>query len=103
MEKHRINIDKVTKIEDLYYAGWTFQEIKKDEIILETSDINFSPLRLKATFIILCEGILNSNRNGPDDPMHEIDYKQFDIRDLETLAKELTKITGIRFLSGLTF
>jgi hypothetical protein len=103
MEKYKINIDTVTKVEDLFYSGWLFQDIKQNEIILETSNLDFNPIRLKATFITLCEGVLNSNRRGPDDPKHAIDYEQFDIHDLETLAKELTNTTGIRFSSCLVF
>lgn len=103
MEKYRINIDKVINIEELYNAGWLFQGIKQNEIILETSNLEFNSVRLKATFIILCEGILNSNRKGPDDLKHEIDYDQFEFDDLKSLAEELTKVTGIHFSSGLVF
>ena len=103
MEKHRINIDRLTKVEDLYNAGWSFQEVKGNEIVLETNELDFNPVRLKATFMILCEGILNSSRRSPEDPKHEIDYDQFNIHDLETLAKELSNVTGIRFSSALAF
>lgn len=103
MEKYRLNIDKVIKIEDLYNAGWLFKDIRQNEIVLETSDVNFSPVRLKATFITLCEGILNSNPKMSYNENHKIDYDKFEILDLETLARQLTELTGIHFSSALVF
>ena len=103
MEEYKINIDKVTEIKDLFYAGWLFKDIKQNEIMLETSNLNFQPIMLKVIFMIVCEGVLNSSRNRPEDPKYEIDYEQYSISDLETLARELTNITGIRFSSRLVF
>ena len=103
MEKHKININKVSKIEDLFNAGWLFQDMKDSEIVLETSDINLNPARLKAIFIILCEGVFNSNRRRPEDPKVDIDYEHFNFSTLESVAKELTLKTGIHFSSALVF
>jgi hypothetical protein len=103
MEKHSLNIDKVSKIEDLFNAGWLFQDMKRSEIILETSDINLNPVKLKAIFIILCEGVFNSNRRGFEDTKVVIDYEQLNFSTLESVANELTFKTGIYFSSALIF
>lgn len=103
MEKHTLNIDNILTVEDLYDIGWLHKDLKRDEIVLQTSELDFNAIRLKATFYILCEAILNSHRRKHDDPKVEINYDQYEFLSLEELAEALTNETGIRFTSGLAF
>ena len=98
MEQHRLNINKVTNIKELFHAGWILSDKKGDEIILESDTMDVHPVILKATFITLCEGILNSNTKlkSPEERV-EIDFDKIQIQDFKSLAKELTKATGISF------
>ncbi len=97
MSDYRINIDQVTNNETLFHAGWLFADLKGQEVILETQNSNMSPLRLRATFAILAEGILNSGTTMSPDQKTEIVYADYDIPDLRTLARELTILTKVKF------
>ena len=103
MEKHSLNIDGIATIEDFYNIAWLHKDLKGDEIVLQTSELNFNAVQLKLFFHILCEGILNSHRRKHDDPKVEINYDQYEFSNLEELAEALTNETGIRFSSALAF
>ena len=60
--------------------GWLYGDIQANEIILETSELNFTPIRLKVTFMLLCNGILNSRTKPSPKQTYKIDYEKFDIR-----------------------
>lgn len=103
MEKQYLNLNEVTNIKTLWHAAWLFSDKKNTEIILQVDEKN--PLTnnlavLKAQFMILSEGILNSstddNKRKPD-----IDYTGIHISDCYSLAKELTKLTGFKFSIAL--
>jgi len=74
-------------------------EEKLDEIVLQVDEkslLTFSPIVLKAQFIILSEGLINSNVD-PQKNTHKIDYNSIEITDIKSLATELSKITGLKF------
>lgn len=100
MEQFRLNIDKVTNIETLFNAGWLFADKRSDEIILESETSDIHPAILKALLIILCEGILNSNAKSKEE-RKEVNFDEIKIPDFKTLAKELTRVTGIRFSTAI--
>lgn len=99
MEKHNLNLNEVTNIKTLWHAAWLFADKKNTEIILQVDKKN--PLTnnlvvLKAQFMILSEGILNSSTDDTK-KKHNIDYTVFHIKDCHSLASELTKLTGFKF------
>ena len=98
MEKHYLNISKVPDIKTLWHTGWLFSDKKNTEIVLEVEGKEFqtnSPLLLKVLYATLSEGILNSSTTQKK--KHDIDYNAVGIYDYNTLAKELSKITGCKF------
>lgn len=100
MEKHHLNLSEVTNIKTLWHAAWLFSDKKNTEIILHVDNQNpltNNPGVLKAQFMILCEGILNSNTNDTKE-RHEIDYDAVTINDIGTLATELSTRTGFKFV-----
>ncbi|HMX00860.1 MAG TPA: hypothetical protein PKL56_15940 [Cyclobacteriaceae bacterium] len=100
MEKHHLNLSEITNIKTLWHAAWLFSDKRNTEIILRIDYQN--PLTrnsgiLKAQFMILCEGILNSSIDASKE-RHEIDYSTVEIKDVETLASELSRWTGFKFV-----
>ena len=103
MEKHYLNINKVPDIKTLWHTGWLFSDKKNTEIVLEIAEKEFqtkSPLLLKVLYATLTEGILNSSTTDTK-KKQDIDYTAVDIYDYDTLAKELSKITGFKFSIGI--
>ena len=101
MEKHHLNLSEVTNIKTLWHAAWLFSDKRNTEIILHIDSENpltTNPGVLKAQFMILCEGILNSSTDGAKE-RHEIDYDSVTIKDVASLAIELSEKTGFRFLT----
>jgi uncharacterized protein (DUF2225 family) len=99
MEKHYLNLSEVTNIKTLWHAAWLFSDKKNTEIALQVDYEN--PLTnnrsvLKAQFVILCEGILNSKTDESKE-RHQIDYDSIIINDIHSLANELSKRTGFKF------
>ncbi len=100
MEKHHLNLSEVTNIETLWHAAWLFSDKKNTEIVLHadySNPLTNNPGVLKAQFMILCEGIVNSNTDGTKERL-EIDYDVVTINDMATLATELSRRTGFKFL-----
>jgi hypothetical protein len=99
MDKYRLNINKAKgDIKTLYHAAWLFSEKKHSEIILEVDDLNKLPALLKIELMILSEGIINSDESKP---RREIDFESITVNDYNSLAFELSKITGLKFLVEL--
>lgn len=99
MEKQHLNLNEVTDIKTLWHTAWLSSDKRNTEIILHVDNQN--PLTnnrgvLKAQFIILCEGILNSSTNDARE-RHEINYDNVSIESVDSLASELSKTTGFKF------
>jgi len=94
MATYRINLNKVTdEIKTVYHTGWLISDKKGDNVILEVNSLNDHPAILKAKFITLCEGILNST----DKKKIEVNYNAIEIKDYKSMAVELSNLTGIQF------
>jgi len=99
MQKHYIDISKVTNFKDLWHAGWLFADKKNDEIVILVDEVDFlanNLLVLKVLYALFGEGILNSDTSGTK-PRHNFDYSEVEILDYNGLTTELTKLTGIKF------
>jgi hypothetical protein len=99
MQKHYIDISKVTNFKDLWHAGWLFADKKNDEIVILVDEADFNannPVVLRVLYALFGEGILNSDTSGTK-PRRDFDLNAVDILDYNGLATELTKLTGIKF------
>jgi hypothetical protein len=104
MEKQYINLNDVTNFKTLWHAAWLASDNKTTEVVLvvdRQKTMTDNPVVLKAQFVILSEGILNSSTDEAK-KRREIDYSEYDIKDCYHLASELTKLTGYKISIKLT-
>ena len=72
------------------------KEYWNNSFVDENNPLTNSLVVLKAQFMILSEGILNSNTDDNKRKL-DIDYSGIHISDCYNLTKELTKLTGFKF------
>lgn len=97
MQKHYIDITELTNIKDIFEKSASFADKKNDEIVILVDEVEFIENNLiQVLYPIIGEGILNYYVPIIN-PRNEFDYNTVNIFNYNTLAIELTKLTGIKF------
>jgi hypothetical protein len=95
MEIPRINIEKAKgDIKTIWHIGYLLNDKQGQEVILEVESMHKLPAILKLELYILGEGIINSDESKPK---RKIDYEKIDVNNYNDFARELAKLTGLKF------